>query len=158
LQFSNGVTPSCKSTRDAMMAGQFKVDDARMIDLPRYAREDGEIVVAEAAASVPFAIARMFTIRAPNGARRGEHAHHHCSQLMLCVHGSVDVVCDDSRDQQTFTLDRGNLALFVPPTIWNTVIFRQDDSVLVVLCNRAFEERDYIRDYPDYLNFRNAFE
>jgi len=131
------------------------VCDVRLFELPHYAREDGEIVVAQGAAQVPFAIARMFTLTAPHGARRGEHAHRRCSQLMLCVHGAVDIVCDDSRDQKIFALDRNDLALCVPPTIWNTVIFKEHRSVVVVLCDRPFEEPDYLRTYPEFLAFRN---
>jgi dTDP-4-dehydrorhamnose 3,5-epimerase-like enzyme len=132
------------------------VGDVRMIELPHHAREDGVIVVAQAAAQVPFAIARLFTIMAPIGARRGEHAHRRCTQFMLCVHGAVEVVCDDGRDQKTFVLDRNNFALFVPPTIWNTVIFKQDRSVVVVLCDRPFEEPDYVRTHSEFLNLRKT--
>ena len=128
----------------------------RLIELPRYAREDGEVVVAQAFSQVPFPIARMFTLTAPLGARRGEHAHRRCTQFMVCTHGAVDVVCDDSRDNAVFTLDRGNIALCVPPTIWNTVVFKQDRSVVAVLCDRPYEEADYLRDYPEFLAFRKA--
>ena len=48
------------------------------------------------------------------------------------------------------------LALLVPPTIWHSVIFRETNSVLVVLCDRHFQEEDYIREYPDFLAFRKA--
>ena len=133
-----------------------RLADVLMIDLPRHARNDGEVVVAEGGATVPFAIARMFTVRAPSGAKRGEHAHRLCSQLMLCVHGAIEVVCDDGRDRRSFALDRANLALLVPPTIWNTVNFRQADSILAVLCDRIYEEHDYIRDYGQFLSFREA--
>jgi UDP-2-acetamido-3-amino-2,3-dideoxy-glucuronate N-acetyltransferase len=128
----------------------------RLIELPRYARDDGQIVVAQAFAQVPFTIARAFTVTAVLGAERGQHAHRRCAQFMVCVHGSVEVICDDSRDQQTFILDRNNLALHVPPTIWNNVIIKQDQSVLMVLCDRPFEEADYMRTYPQFLAFRKA--
>ncbi|HUC48652.1 MAG TPA: FdtA/QdtA family cupin domain-containing protein [Xanthobacteraceae bacterium] len=128
----------------------------RLIELPRYARDDGEIVVAQAFNHVPFAMARAFTLTAPRGARRGEHAHRRCTQFMLCVHGAVDVLCDDSRDKEVFTLDRNNLALCVPPTIWNTLIFKEDRSVVLVLCDRLFEEADYLREYGEFLAFREA--
>jgi hypothetical protein len=137
-------------------AGMFSVRDVRLVELPRHAREDGEIVVAQCSTDVPFAVARMFTIRAPQGARRGEHAHRLCSQFMVCVHGAVDVVNDDARERKIFTLDRGNLALYVPPTIWTTVTFQQGGSVLAVLCDRGFEAHDYIHEYSDYLDFRNS--
>ena len=132
------------------------VGDVRTIDLPRHRRDDGEIVVAEVGAKAPFAIARMFMVRGSLGAERGKHAHRLCSQLMLCVHGAIEVICADGREQRTFTLDRSNLALLVPPTIWNSVIFRKMDSVLVVLCDRPYEEHDYIREYPEFLKFRKA--
>lgn len=128
----------------------------RLIELPRYARGDGEIVVAQAFDQVPFTMARIFTLTAPRGARRGEHAHRRCTQFMLCVHGAVDVLCDDSRDQDVFTLDHNNLALLVPPTIWNTVIFKEEHSVVMVLCDRPFEEADYLREYDEFVAFRKA--
>lgn len=131
------------------------ISDALSLELPRHARDDGEVVVAEAMRQVPFAIARMFTVKAPSGAKRGEHAHRQCSQFMICVHGLIDIVCDDGRSRRSFMLDRSNLALLVPPTIWNAVIFR-DDSVLAVLCDRVYEEHDYIRDYEEFLAFREA--
>jgi hypothetical protein len=46
--------------------------------------------------------------------------------------------------------------VLVPPTLWNTVIFKQDQSVVVVLCDRPFEEPDYLRTYPEFLAFRKA--
>jgi dTDP-4-dehydrorhamnose 3,5-epimerase-like enzyme len=133
-----------------------QLGNARLINLPRHARGDGEVVVAEAAAQVPFRIERMFTLTAPAGAQRGRHAHRQCSQFMICVSGAVDVVCDEGGKQRTFVLDRSDLALVVPPGLWNTVEFRQNGSVLVVLCDRLYEADDYIRDYAEFLSFRDS--
>ena len=133
-----------------------RVADVRIIELPCHRRSDGELVVAEAATGMPFAIARLFTLRAPEGAERGKHAHRLCSQLMLCVQGEVAVECDDGRERCTVLLDRGNLALLVPPTIWNTVCFRKGNSVLAVLCDRPYEAHDYIRSYDEFLAFRKT--
>jgi WxcM-like protein len=68
----------------------------------------------------------------------------------------VSVVCDDGDRTQTFQLDRTNFALLVPPSIWNTVTFRGEDSVVVILCDRPFEENDYLRYYEDFVAFRQA--
>ncbi len=130
--------------------------EARLVDLPRHARADGEVIVAETAAQVPFRIERMFALAAPAGAKRGRHAHRLCSQFMICVSGAVDVVCEDGSSKRTFTLDRPNEALLVPPGLWNTVVFRRSDSVLVVLCDRVYEADDYIRDYAEFLSFRES--
>ncbi len=128
----------------------------RLVELPRYARDDGEIVVVQAFAQVPFTIARVFTLTARLNAERGQHAHRRCAQFLQCVHGAVEVFCDDSRDTESFVLDRNNLALYVPPTIWNNIIIKQDQSVVSVLCDRPFEEADYLRTYAEFLAFREA--
>jgi dTDP-4-dehydrorhamnose 3,5-epimerase-like enzyme len=133
-----------------------ELDGARLIDLPRHAEADGELVVAEAASQVPFRIERMFALAAPAGAKRGCHAHRLCSQFMICVSGAVDVICEDDGRKRMFMLDRRNRALLVPPGLWNTVEFRQSDSVLVVLCDRVYEAHDYIRDYAEFLSFRRS--
>src|ERR1700719_1545746 len=98
-----------------------QLSEARLIELPRHARADGEVIVAEAAAQVPFRIERMFTLAAQAGAKRGRHAHRLCSQFMICVSGAVDVICEDGRKKSTFALSRRNEALLVPPGLWNTV-------------------------------------
>ncbi|MGA9007810.1 MAG: FdtA/QdtA family cupin domain-containing protein [Xanthobacteraceae bacterium] len=128
----------------------------RLIELPCHSRDDGEVVVAQVAAQVAFPIARVFTVTAPLDALRGEHAHIRCTQFMLCVHGAVEIVCDDGHEKRTFHLNRNNLALCVPPAIWNNIFFRHDRSVVMVLCDRPFEEDDYLRDYSKFLAFRKA--
>jgi dTDP-4-dehydrorhamnose 3,5-epimerase-like enzyme len=139
-----------------MPSALFDLDHIRIIKLPRHARADGEVVVAEVTAQVPFRIERMFTLAAPAGAKRGRHAHRLCSQFMICVSGAVDVVCEDGSKKNRFALNRRNQALLVPPGLWNTVEFQQNESVLIVLCDRPYEADDYIRDYAEFLSFRES--
>jgi dTDP-4-dehydrorhamnose 3,5-epimerase-like enzyme len=136
-----------------------ELGDPRLIKLPQYvdANGDGLLVATEAGEQVPFdQIQRMFTIVAPAGSKRGRHAHRLCSQFMLCVSGAMDITCDDGTDRKMFLLDRSEFALFVPPGIWLEIDARQKDSVLIVLCDRLYEERDYIRDYGEFLSFRKT--
>lgn len=130
------------------------IADVVAIDLPSHVRDDGVLVVAEGATHVPFAVARLFTVQAPAGAIRGQHAHRHCAQFMICVSGAVDFSVDDGIDRRTFALDRGDAALFVPPMLWQSVTFRAPQSVLIGLCDRPYEEDDYIRDYATFLDAR----
>jgi len=135
-----------------------RLADVRPIELPCHRREDGEVVVAEAATGVPFAIVRLFVLRAPQGAERGHHAHKLCSQFIICSNGAVDVVLDDGGARQVFTLDRSNSALLVPPMIWNTVVFRAPETVVSVLCDRPYEADDYVRDYAEFKRLREGSE
>lgn len=75
---------------------------------------------------------------------------------MICVSGAVDVVCEDGSNKSTFALSRRNQAVLVPPVLWNSVEFRQNESVLIVLCDRVYEADDYIRDYAEFLCFSES--
>lgn len=127
----------------------------RSVVLPLHAREDGELSVLEGA-DLPFSIARLFFVRANAGARRGMHAHKRCGQFMICVSGAIEVICDDGETRQSWLLDRANLGLQVPPSIWATEIYRDPGSMLVVACDRPYEEDDYIRDYDTFRRYRAA--
>lgn len=131
--------------------------DARLIKLPKHkdANGDGVLVVAEVS-NLPFEIQRMFTITAAAGAVRGRHAHQLCWQLMLCVAGAVEVMCDDANGRKTFSLDSPEKALVVPSGLWVEIGFKRNESVLTVLCDRVYEEDDYIRDYTEFLAFRKT--
>jgi dTDP-4-dehydrorhamnose 3,5-epimerase-like enzyme len=139
------------------MENQFvSIAAVREVTLPRHARDDGEVIVAEAAAGVPFAIARLFALRTPVGAVRGRHAHRRCAQFMICLNGAVDVEVDDAAERRIVSLARSDRALLVPPTIWNTVTFRAPESVLAVLCDRPYEAEDYVRDYAEFVRWRQG--
>ncbi len=146
-----------RMVQDQSMGGSVVyLDEIRIVDFPCHHRHDGELVVLEMATGMPFAIARIFTLCAPAGAERGKHAHRLCSQLMLCVHGAVDIRCDDGAGHFTVPLDRGNRALLIPPMIWSTVVFREPQSVLSVLCDRPYEADDYVRDYGKFVRLRSG--
>jgi dTDP-4-dehydrorhamnose 3,5-epimerase-like enzyme len=130
------------------------LSDVKLIELPRHLQQDGSLVVLEQHSGLPFTVTRMFTVTAGDGAVRGRHAHRSCSQLFLCLCGAVEVECDDGQAKQIFRLNRSNLALIVPPSIWARETYRGERSLLAVLCDRLYDEADYIRSYPEFLAWR----
>jgi hypothetical protein len=132
------------------------VADVKLVDLELHTREDGDLVVVEEGKAIPFAASRVFTVRAKGGAVRGRHAHKLCVQFLVCVHGSIEVVCDDGAEKRTFLLDAANKGLLVPPTIWATETYVVAGSVLNVLCDRHYEAEDYLRDYDQFLAWRKG--
>ncbi len=126
-----------------------------LIELPWY-REDRDDVVVMETPHVPFSIVRVFTVRAPAGEIRGQHAHKFCAQLLTCPTGKVEVLCDDGFDTETYILDQPNFGLLVPPGIWAQQTYQESSSVLTVLCNRPYEPEDYIRDYGEFKVYRQT--
>jgi dTDP-4-dehydrorhamnose 3,5-epimerase-like enzyme len=134
-----------------------RVAELRLANLPQHVDADGSVLtVVEGKNHVAFPIARIFTLQAPIGTTRGMHAHRRCAQFMICPQGAAEIVCDDASEQRSFLLDRGYLGLLIPPTLWVSEIFRHDNSVLIVVCDRPYEADDYIRDYADFVAWRRA--
>ncbi len=130
------------------------IESVYPINLPHYAELNGDLVVMEGLINVPFAIARVFMVRAKENAVRGHHAHKFCSQFLICASGSVEVIYTDGVDVMDFTLNRPNVGLYIPPSIWAEQRYKSDDATLTVLCDRGYEEEDYIREYSKYLKYR----
>ncbi len=132
------------------------VDSLRLSKLPHFIDEAGELTAIDASVTVPFLISRVFFVRAPHGAVRGQHAHLACSQFLICPSGSVFVRFEDGERAVDFALNSPDLGIFVPPGIWSQQAYIGDNAVLMVLCDKPFEESDYIRDYEEFKLLRRA--
>ena len=124
----------------------------KLIELPYHKENNGDLVVVEGEI-IPFSIKRVFNVRQQKGDIRGKHAHLHCSQLLICTNGAVEVKCDDSRTTEIYVLDKPNFGLFIPPGIWADQKYIENNTILTVLCDRPFEEADYVRNYDDFKLF-----
>ena len=126
----------------------------KLIELPYHKEINGDLVVAEGENSViPFSIKRVFNVRAQKGNIRGRHAHRHCSQLLICTNGAVEVKCDNSSTTEIYVLDTPNIGLFIEPGIWADQKYLENNTILTVLCDRPYEEADYLRNYDDFKLF-----
>jgi hypothetical protein len=131
------------------------LSDVGMVRLPQHRSSDASLVVMQGPdGAVPFSIARIFVVRAGAGARRGRHAHKQCNQLMVCMHGKCEVTSDDGSQRRLDVLDRIDVGLLVPAGIWCEQHYMSDGTLLMVTCDRPYEENDYIRDYDSYVAYR----
>lgn len=131
------------------------IDTVKLIKLPHHVEDNGDLVVMEGLINVPFEISRVFVVRAPQHAVRGQHAHIACAQFLTCPSGRIEVLCNDGRQTASFVLDHPNTGLLVPPSIWSQQTYLEPESTLTVLCDRRYEADDYIREYQEYLAYRN---
>ena len=132
------------------------LSSVKLINLPYDFAENGDLTVMEGMIHIPFSIARVFVVRASAGSIRGDHAHKACTQFLTCPFGVVEVRCDDGNNTAVFILDKPEIGLLIPPSIWARQSYMQANSVLTVLCDRPYESLDYIRDYENFKkHYRN---
>jgi len=133
------------------------VEGVRLLHKPLVRDLRGDLGVWEVRKDLPFAPQRCFAIfDVPSKEVRGEHAHKVCEQMLVCLRGTVNVVCDDAHHRQEFVLDSPELALYIPPMVWGTQYRYSSDALLWVFASHAYDPADYIRDYDTFLAAKAA--
>lgn len=133
------------------------VDDLKLISFPNHDANGSNLVVFEDK-TITFNMKRIFTVRAEKGINRGNHAHFQCTQLLVCLQGAIEVLCDDGKSKKIIQLAEDTKGLLIPPLIWATQKYLKTPTILMVICDRPYEEEDYIRDYNQFLAVRNQNE
>jgi len=133
-----------------------KISDCTLIDLPKIENRSGNITVIENNLDIPFEVKRIFYLYdIPGGESRGAHAHKECHQFLVSASGSFEVHLDDGINKKTVMLNQPYTGLNVPPGIWASEINFSSGAICLVMTSHKFNEDDYIRDYQDFLKFKN---
>ena len=132
-----------------------KITDCQIIDIRRYSDNRGYLSVVENGIDIPFDIKRIYYLYMVPEVARGAHAHKQLQQLLIATSGSVDVIMDDGTNKQTFHLDRPWKGLLIPPGLWRDLENFSGGAVLMCLASEKYDANDYIRDYDEFIDFRN---
>ena len=125
---------------------------AEIIQLPKFEDPRGNLSFIEEFKQIPFKIERTYWIYdVPGGQVRGGHAFREQQELIVALSGSFDVVVDDGKVKQTFSLNRSYYGLYIPAGIWRQMQNFSTNSLALVLSSTAFDEADYIREYNVFL-------
>ena len=130
------------------------VNDCKIIDIRKFTDNRGYLSVIEAGSDIPFEIKRIYYLYMVPEAARGAHAHKQLQQLLVATSGSVDITLDDGTNKKTFHLDRPWKGLFVVPGLWRDLDNFSGGTVLLCLASEHYETNDYIRDYEEFLRYK----
>ena len=129
--------------------------DCSIIELPRLKNRAGNITVVNNNDNIPFEVKRVFYIYdIPGGEDRGAHAHKDCHQFLVAVSGSFEVEMDDGTNKRTVILNRPYYGLHIPPGIWAAEKGFSSGAVCLVLTSHKYDEKDYIRNYSNFLEYK----
>jgi len=131
--------------------------NCNVIELPKIHNRAGNITPLHGGIEIPFGIKRVYYLYdVPGGETRGGHAHKTLHQLIVAASGSFDVTIDDGTTKKTITLNRPNFGLYIIPGIWRDLHNFSSGAVLLVLASDNYDEKDYIREYDDFLNLKKT--
>lgn len=136
---------------------KYSVYDCSIIELDKHHSDrKGNISVVENGLTIPFDVKRVYYLYdVPGGESRGSHAHKELSLLIIAASGSFRVTLDDGNVKRSFTLNRPYQGLYVKPGIWRDLDDFSSGAVCMVLASEVYQPEDYIREYDEFLNFRN---
>jgi len=131
------------------------LEEAKIIELPKIPDKRGNLSIIEEFKNIPFKIERTYWIYdVPGGEIRGGHAYRENQEFIVALSGSFDVVLDDGKEQQVFSLNRSYYGLYVPKGMWRQMQNFSTNSLAVILASAPYSKDDYIRDYADFLKFK----
>lgn len=131
------------------------VFDCSIIYFPKIQYDSGNITPIQGNKEIPFNIQRVFYLYdIPGGEERGAHAHKECHQLLIAASGAFDILLDDGKTKRMVTLNRPYMGLHIPPGIWAAEMGFSSGSICLVLASHKYDANDYLRNFDDFLNFK----
>lgn len=131
------------------------MEQARIIELPKFLDKRGNLSFVEELKHIPFKIERTYWIYdVPGGESRGGHAYRENQEFIVALSGSFDVVLDDGEEEKVYTLNRSYYGLYVPIGMWRKMQNFSTNSLALVLSSTKYDEMDYVRDYEEFLSLK----
>ena len=120
----------------------------------RHGDERGMLIALEEMKDIPFEIKRVYYMYDTlEGVRRGYHAHKALQQILIAIHGSCKIHLDNGSETAEVLLDAPYEGLYISNDMWREMYDFSEDCVLMVLASEYYDERDYIRNYEDFMKY-----
>lgn len=135
---------------------RYNVFDCSIVELDKHHSDcKGNLTVVENGITMPFDVKRVYYLYdIPGGEGRGAHAHRGLEQLIVAASGSFTVTLDDGKSKRSFFLNRPYQGLYVKPGLWRDLVDFSSGAVCMVLASEIYQKEDYIRDYNEFIKFR----
>lgn len=124
----------------------------KILEFADFGDERGNLVVIEGdGMDIPFDIKRVFYIYGSDSeVVRGSHANRESEFLLVNVSGTSKVRIDNGFEEKIISLNKPRMGLYITSMVWKDMYEFSKDSVLLVLSNKHYDSKEYIRDYEEY--------
>lgn len=100
----------------------------------------------------PFDVKRIYFINDPKNSDRGNHSHFNLEQIIICCKGSFTLHLDDGLgNKEDIIMNSNNIGIHIKNLTWRVLKNFSKNCVIAVIASNSYNEKDYIRDYDDFL-------
>lgn len=133
------------------------LEHAKIVSIGKIADDRGELsVIQNGGTVIPFDIKRIYYMyNIAENADRGHHAMKTQQKFLIAMNGSLDLVLKDGTNEKIFHLDSPDKGVLIEGGIWREMKNFTKGAVCLVLASDIFIEEDHIRNYEDFLKFKN---
>lgn len=135
------------------------IPEVRIIKFPLFDTKNGQLCMLQTdnppkEESVPFVIKRVLSITGMKDSdKRGGHTHHKTNQIVICTAGEFTMDLDDGKNKTSVVLNKPNEGLWLYPYVWHVMHSFAPKTTLLVLTDNEYDEKDYIRNYEDFIQY-----
>ena len=127
----------------------------KIINIKKFTKQSGKLLPITFNDKFPIKVKRIFFIYGKTKYKRGDHAHKKCSQVFFPIMGKIKINMKYQKIKKSINLSHnGSKALFVPPGIWSSVEFLNNNSIVLVLSDYKYDFKDYIETYEEFIAFQ----
>lgn len=143
------------ASREAKRLGRTVMPQRLRIPTVRDPR--GSLSFVEGERDIPFEIRRVYYLHdVPFNSSRGGHAHRRLRQAIIALSGGFTVWTHDGRTWSESRMADPAEALLLPPMTWRELTEFTSGAVCMVLASDHYDETDYIRTFPAFLEVAGA--
>lgn len=123
-----------------------------MINFNAKSDNRGSLIALENLKEIPFEIKRIYYIYDTKPEfPRGAHAHRELEQVLIMMEGSCELVLNDGKNIKNIILNRPDMGIFIGKNMWREMKNFSYGAKLLVLASDFYNEKEYIRDYEEFL-------
>ncbi len=127
----------------------------KIFNLRKFTKPSGKLLPITFSKKFPIKVKRIFFIYGKKKYKRGDHAHKKCSQVFFAIKGKIKINMKFKNSNKSVFLNYNrSRALLVPPKIWSSVEFVDNQSVALVLTDYEYDFKDYIETYEEFIAFQ----
>tara|TARA_B110000881_G_C18101551_1_gene283095 strand:- start:23 stop:415 length:393 start_codon:yes stop_codon:yes gene_type:complete len=127
---------------------------SKLFKFKSFINKSGTLIPLEINNKFPIKVKRIFFIYGKKNYLRADHAHKKCSQYFIPIFGKIKLDYINKKNKGSMVLDfKKKVGFLLEPKNWCKVRFITNNAILMVICDRPYEFKDYIENYSNFLKY-----